>query len=104
MVIAPNSNNDDEARTQMIDSFVALTQKFFDEEDQFIVLEASEQIALLHEMASILEREERVFEETMNDPFEIDRESMFHPCDCVVEFFLFTQPYHHRFHDSKTVE
>jgi len=58
----------------VIDHYVSVTQKFFDEEDTFIVgMETVNQISLLNQLSFILEHFERVYEEVTNDPFDSNR-------------------------------
>lgn len=66
----------------VIDHYVSITQKFFDEEDTFIVgMETVNQISLLNQLSFILEHFERVYEEVTNDPFDSNRASM---CVCLL--------------------
>jgi hypothetical protein len=70
----------------IIDSFVAITQRFINhEDDQIQRVETDEHISLLNRLSSIMEHEARVFEEAMNNPFDEGRESKLH------SFYSFTQ-------------
>ena len=63
----------------VIDHYVSITQKFFDEEsDHFLAeMETVTQISLLNQLSFILEHFERVYEEVTNDPLDSNRSSMY---------------------------